>query len=82
MKMPNGDVFEFLYSDSIAQIICIDESDHPLSTKTDRGGHRSISYDSNDDNRQGRRGTRGSHHTTGVYTINENGEVLPPTIHF
>ena len=52
MKMPNGDVSELTYTDSAARrIITMDESHHPLTTETDRGGSRSISYGDNNDNR-------------------------------
>ena len=79
MKMPNGDVSELTYTDSAARrIITMDESHHPLTTETDRGGSRSISYGANNDNRQGRRGTRGSRHISGVYSFNAFGETLPP----
>ena len=60
----------------------MDETDHPFTTETDRGGSRSISYGCDKDGRKGRRGTRGSRHTTGVYTINAGGEVLPPLFIF
>ena len=83
MKLPNGEVSELTYSDSTARrIICMDESHHPLTTDTDRGGSRSISYGCDTDNRQGRRGTRGSRHISGVYTFNAFGEVLPPLFIF
>ena len=67
MKIPNGDVSDLTYTDLAARrIITTDESHHPLTTETDRGGSRSISYGFDNDNRQGRRGTRGSRHITGV----------------
>ena len=83
MKLPNGDVSELAYSDLTARrIICMDESHHPLITKTDRGGSRSVSYGFDNDNRQGRRGIRGSRHISGVCTFNTFGEVLPPLLIF
>ena len=60
----------------------MDESDYPLKIETDRSGSRYVSYDCDTDGRQGRRGTRGLRHTTGVYTFNTAGEVLPPLFIF
>ena len=83
MKIPNGDVSELTYSNSVARIIiCMDESYHPLTTEMDRGGSRSVSYGCDNDNIQGRRGTRRSHHIPGVHTFNTHGEVLPPLFIF
>ena len=83
MKLPNGDISELTYSESVSRrVVCMDETDHPFTTETDRGGSRSISYGCDKDGRKGRRGTRGSRHTTGVYTINAGGEVLPPLFIF
>ena len=83
MKLPNGEVSERTCSDSTARrIICMDESHHPLTTETDRGEPRSISYGCDNDNRQDRRGTRGSRRISGVYTFIAFGEVLPPLFIF
>ena len=80
MKLPNGEVSELTHSDSTARrIICMDESHHPLTTETDNGGSRSVSYGFDNDNRQGRHGTRGNLH---VYTFYAFGEVLPPLFMF
>ena len=77
MKLPNGEVSELTHSDStVRRIICMDESYHPLTTETDRGGSRSVTYGFDNDNRQSRRGTRGSRHISGVYTFYAFGEVL------
>ena len=52
MKIPNGDVSELTYTDSAARrIITMNKSHHPLTTETDRGGSRSISYGFDNDNR-------------------------------
>ena len=70
MKMPNGDVSELTYTDSAARrIITMNESHHSLTTESDRGGSRSVSYGDDNDNRQGRRGTRGSRHISGPSSI-------------
>ena len=83
MKIPNGDVSDLTYTDSAPRrIITMDESHHPLTTNTDRGGSRSISYGFDNDNIQGRRGTRGSRHITGVYSFNTFGETSPPLFIF
>ena len=83
MTLSNGEISELTYNEeSERRVICMDESDHPFTTETDRSGSRSISYGCDTDGRQGRRGTRGSRHTTGVYTFNAAGEVLPPLFIF
>ena len=82
-KLLNEDVSELIYSDSTARrIICMNESHHPLTIETDRGGSRSVSYGFDNDNRRGRRGTRSSRHISGVYTFNAFDEVLPPLFIF
>ena len=83
MKIPNGDVSELTYTDSAARrIITMNKSHHPLTTETDRGGSRSISYGFDNDNIQGKRGTKGSRYITGVYSFNAFGETVPPLIIF
>ena len=70
---------ELAYSESVCgRVVYMNEIYHLFTTKIDRGGSRTISHEWDKDERKGRRGTRGSWHTTGVYTINACGEVLPP----
>ena len=75
MKLPNGEISELTYPVSVARrILTMDETMHIFTTETDKGGSRSISYGFDKNGRKGRRGTKGSHHTTGVYTINADGK--------
>ena len=60
----------------------MDETQRPFSTEMDKCGSRSVSFGFNDDGRKERRSSRGCRHTTGVYTLNTDGEELPPLYMF
>ena len=76
--LPNGELSQLTYSESVARrVICMDETKHPFTTEMERGCSRTISYACNRDGKKERRDTRGSRRTTGVYSINVDGEVLP-----
>ena len=83
MKMPNNGISELTYSESCTKIvITTDETQHPFTTETDRGGSRSNTYEYDGNGRRGRRETRGSRHITGLCFLNAGGEVLPPLYTF
>ena len=54
------------------------DTQHQFSSANRKGGLQTNSWGNNSFPRSGERVTESSRHTTGVYTVNLSGEVLPP----
>ena len=55
-----------------------DETQHPFTTAGNKGGSTTTRYSNPSFPRSGERGIENSRHTSGLYTVNLFGEVLPP----
>ena len=66
------------HEDDLRWFLNTDETHHTFSTASKKGGSTTQSYANNSFPRSGEPVIENSRHTTGVYTTNAAGEVLPP----
>ena len=68
----------FWHPDDARRVINIDETHHPFSNESDKGGSRANRWTTSFLPRSGERTLKNGRHTTGCYATNAFGERLPP----
>ena len=79
MTLPDDTIAKIkIGEDELRRIINFDETDHPFTTRNEKGGLQSIRWGDSTLAKYSECGTRESRHTNRIYGANAAGEAMPP----